>query len=279
MTTAELPVYDSAAPRRPILDESKNLWRNRDLIKLLVQRDLTVRYKRSVLGVWWTLLNPILTTIVFWVVFSAIFSRIGEGEVPYIVYLLSGILLISTFFAQGVLAAGASLVGSRGILTRVPVPPEVFSLTASLAAAVNFLIGLIPLLALELILGWGIPWTVILVPIPTLAMLGLATGVGMIIAAAAVHFFDVLDFSRVVIQLMVWMVPTFYPLVIVPESFQWVIKINPLYSYLVVFRGFVYGGTFAPTWNFVMMGGSAIAFFLIGVYVFGRSWRSLVARL
>jgi ABC-type polysaccharide/polyol phosphate export permease len=277
MTSNSTALYDSAAPRRPIIDEARSLWTHRSLIRLLVTRDLTLRYKRSVLGVWWTLLNPLLTAAVMWLVFSQIFTRVSE-DVPFIVYLLSGILLIQTFFAQGVLAAGSSLMSSGGILTKIRVPGEVFASTAAIAAGVNFSLGLIPLFAIMLITGAPTPWTIILIPIPAIAMLALVAGVGMLIAAAAVHFYDVLDFVRVILQLAIWLVPTFYPLEMIPEQFQIVIKLNPLFSYLEVFRGFLYRGSFAPTWNFVVMGVSAIVFLLLGVWAFSKSWRNMVVK-
>src|SRR5690606_4405856 len=108
-------VYDSAAPQRPIIDPFVNMWSKRGLIGLMVGRDLTLRYKRSILGVWWTILNPLLTTLVYWFVFSNIFQRQGEGGAPFVVYLLSGTLFVSTFFSQGVLAGGTSLIGGRSV--------------------------------------------------------------------------------------------------------------------------------------------------------------------
>lgn len=272
-------IYDSSAPQRPIIDPFVHMWKKRGLIGLLVGRDLTLRYKRSLLGVWWTVLNPLLTTLVYWFVFSNIVPRSGEGEAPFIVYLLSGTLLISTFFSQGVVAGGSSLMSARSILSKVRVPGEVFAVTASMAAAVNFGIGLIILAGLQVATGWGIPWTVILVPIPALAMLMFVTGIGMLIASAAIHFYDVLDFVRVLLALAIWTVPTFYPLSFIGEDLLLFIKINPLYSYLTIFRGFMYEGTFAPTWNFIYMGTSAVAMLLLGVWVFSRSWKQAAVRM
>lgn len=270
--------YDSARPRRPLFDEFTSLWTNRQLIGLLTVRDLTLRYKRSVLGVWWTLLNPLLTAAVMWMVFSQIFKRTGT-DVPFIVYLLSGIILVQTFFAQGVSASGASLISGGSILSKIRVPGEVFAFTAAAAALVNFLIGMVPLLIIMLLTGTSVPWTIVLVPIPALAMLCLVTGVGMLVASAAVHFYDVLDLTRVLLQLSIWMVPTFYPIEMIPTSFVWIVKLNPLYSYLVVFRGFVYGGVFAPAWNFAYMTISALLLLTLGVWVFAKSWRQMVVKL
>jgi len=271
-------VYDSDQPRRPIATELTNLWAYRGLLKLLVTRDLTVRYKRSTLGVWWTLLNPLLTMSVLWIVFSQFFRFDVPGNVPYIVYLLSGILLI-TFFSQGVIATGSSIVNSASVLSKVYVPAEVFSVAASVAALVNFTISLIPLLAIQLIVGVGIPWTVLLVPIPAFFLLLLVAGLGLLVASAAVYFYDVLDLTAVLTQLVGYLTPTFYPISIVPERFLPLIYANPLYSYLAIFRGFMYEGVFAPTWTFVMMIGSAVIVLLLGVWVFTRSWKNLVVVL
>ncbi len=276
--TVTSQVYDSAEVHRPFLDEAHTLWTRRSLIRLLVARELTVRYKRSVLGVWWTLLNPMLTAAVMWLVFSQLFTRISE-DVPFIVYLLSGILLIQTFFSQGVLAAGNSLIASKSILSKIRVPGEVFAFTSAVAALVNFGLGMVVLLLVMVLTGTAIPWTIVLVPLPALAMLLLVTGVGMIIASAAVHFYDTIDFVRILIQLAIWLVPTFYPIEMIPEQYQFIVKINPLYSYLEVFRGFLYRGDFAPAWNFAMMGLSAVVFVAVGVWVFSRSWRAMVVKL
>jgi ABC-type polysaccharide/polyol phosphate export permease len=269
--------YDSDISRTPLVTEFRNLWNYRGLIWLLTRRDLTVRYKRSTLGLWWTLLNPLLTTFILWMVFGQFF-RFEIPGTPYVVYLLSGILLI-TYFAQAVQASGAAIVNNAGILTKVFVPAEVFSFSTVASATVNFLISLLPMAIVQLITGVGIPWTVILVPIPILAMFALTAGIGLLVAAAAVFFYDVLDLTAVMIQLISYLTPTFYPIAIVPEWALPILYANPLFSYLEVFRGFMYQGTFAPAWNFVYMIISAIISLLLGIYVFSRSWRNLIAVL
>lgn len=271
--------YDSTASSGDIRQPFSNIWKNRALINLLVARDLTLRYKRSVLGVWWTVLNPLLTTAVYWFVFSTIFRRSTGTDVPFIVYLLSGTLLVSVFFSQGAIAGGSALIGSRTILSKIRVPGEVFSVTAAVAAAVNFLIGVAVLLIIQLATGWGVPWTAVLIAIPSFAMLLFVTGFGMLIASAAIHFYDVLDLVRVILQMVIWLVPTFYPIEIIPENLQILVKINPLYSYLVVFRAFVYEGQFPPAWSITYMAGSAVLMLLVGVWVFSRSWRNAAVRL
>ena len=271
------PIYDSSVGRRPILTEIENLRRHWGLIRLLVVRDLTVRYKRSTLGVWWTVLNPLLTSLALWIIFGQVF-RFEIPGVPYGVYLLSGILFM-TFVSQGVVTAGAAIVNGASILTKVRVPPEIFSFSASVAAGANFLLSLIPLLIVQVLTDVGIPWTMVLVPIPFVATVGLIVGIGLLVASAAVYFYDVLDLTGVLLQLVSYMTPTFYPLSIVPPHFLGVVYANPLYSYLAVFRGFAYEGVFAPAWTFVVMGATSVGLLTLGIWVFSRSWRNLVVRI
>jgi ABC-type polysaccharide/polyol phosphate export permease len=276
-----MPIYDSALARRPLISEFQNLWSYRGLVRLLVNRELTVRYKRSALGVWWTLLNPLLTTAIMWVVFGQIFGggRFGTtGDEPYVLYLLAGVLMI-TFFGQGLLATGAAITGSASILTKVYVPAEVFSFATSIAGAANFVISVIPLLAVQLIVGTGIPWTVVLAPIPVAAMLALVTGLGMLVAAAAVRFYDVVELTRVGVTLLTYATPVFYPVSIIPERFLPFVYANPLYSYLEVFRSLMYRGEIPPLWQWVMVLASALVALALGVWLFSRSWRSLVSSL
>lgn len=280
--TAVHTTYDSDVRRRPLITEFQNFWRFRGLIRLLVIRDLTVRYKRSVLGVWWTILNPMLQIAVLWIVFSNFFGRgdnLQFGE-PYIIYLTAGIL-IATFFSQGVIAAGSAIVNSRNVLIKMYIPPEIFSLAAGVAAATHFCLSLIPLFLLQLILGHGIPATVLLVPIPLVFMLMLVTGIGLLVASAAVYFRDVLDITRVLTQLLNYLVPTFWTLSLIEGSTKALalVKSNPVYSFLVVFRTWVYGGEMPPVWNVVMMVASGLVALGLGVYVFSRNWRRVVVRL
>jgi ABC-type polysaccharide/polyol phosphate export permease len=276
--TSTTLVYDSDARQPPILAEARHLHEFRGLLKLLVVRDITVRYKRSVLGLWWTLLNPLLTSAIMYLVFSQIFRFAVPGGVPFVVYLLSGVLLIN-FFALALNAVGVSLVSSAGIITKVYVPGEVFAVAAALAAGVNFLLSLVPLLVVLLITGVGIPWTIVLVPIPALAMLALVTGLGLLVATAAIRFHDTLDLVAVLVVLLGYLTPTFYPLAIVPERFQWVIEANPLYSYLTIFRELVYGAPAAPWWCWLVMLSTSLVALSLGAWTFSRRWRSLAVLL
>lgn len=269
--------YDSSRRRPPLLQEVNNLWTYRGLVKLLVIRDITLRYKRSILGVWWTLLNPLLTTAVLWLIFSQVF-RFQIPGVPFIVYLLSGVLLVN-YFSQGVSSVSNSLIANAGVLTKVYVPPEVFAAAAAAAAAVNFLLSLIPLVVVQLVLSVGVPWSALLLPVPILAMLSLITGLGLLVATAAIRFLDALDLVAIFVLLLGYLTPTFYPISIVPPDFRLAIYANPLYSFVEVFRGLAYGDELAPLWNWLVMLGVGGGMLAIGAWVFSRRWSSLAVNL
>lgn len=278
-TDSELAVYDSAARSPLLLRELGNLWAYRRLLRLLVIRDVLVRYKRSLLGVWWTLLNPLLTMAVLWLVFSNLFRfNAGVSRVPYLVYVLSGVLLV-LFFQQGVEMVASSIVVNSDVLRKVYVPAEVFSVSAGLAAGVAFAIGLVPLLLFQLGFGVGIPWTIVLVPLPALALLCLVVGAGLVVASIGVRFNDMLDFNRVILMLIGYFTPTFYPISIVPHAVRQFFEINPVYQDLNLFRNLIYGGTLSTWQPWVAAFGSGLVMLAVGLWVFARGWRTAVGMI
>jgi ABC-2 type transport system permease protein len=230
-----------------------------------------MRYKRSLLGVWWALLNPMLRVGVMWVVMAAVFRPALPG-IPYVVYLLSGIAVM-TFFEQAVQAAGASLVNSASVITKVYVPPLSFAISAVLAANVTLVATLIPLLIIQLATGVGIPWTVVLLPIPVTGLIGLATGVGLIVASLAVRFHDVLDLTTVILQVLAFATPTFYPIEAIPHSYRWIIELNPLTQVVMLFRAYVYQGQIGSWQTILACVGSGVGATVCGVVIFARGWR------
>lgn len=270
-------VYDSSRRTPAVVAAARNLVQYRGLLRLLVARDLTVRYKRSFLGVWWTLLNPMLTMGVMWVVFSQLFHLQG-GHVPYLVYLFSG-LVVFTFFQQAVMAVGSSLTASSGLLSKVYVPAEVFSVAAALAVAVNFGISVSVLLVIQVLAGPGLQASMLLAPLCALSLALFATGLGLLVATLAVRFYDAIDLTAVLITLLGYLTPTFYPESIVPARFLPLLHANPMYSQLRVFRAVFFGTEVPPAWCIAVSAGSAVAMLALGAVVFNRSWRSIAVML
>ena len=171
-------VYDSDARGAVFKDTFKAFWDYRELIILLVKRDIAVRYKRSFLGLIWTLLNPLLTSLVLWFVFITIFSaRLPDGT-QFAPYLLAGVLIV-TFFTQGFNQAADSIAQGSGILMKIYVPPQVFAFAGAVSNAVNFCFGLIALSFISLITGDGISLYFPLTIFVILFMLMYVTGLGL----------------------------------------------------------------------------------------------------
>ena len=271
-------LYDSAVKLAPVRAAIGDLYRYRALVRLLVGRDITVRYKRSVLGVVWTVLNPLITSLIMWLVFSRLFHSSIPGDVPYIVYALVGNIAV-IYFQQGISMTAASLTSSAGMLTKVYVPPVVFAFSAAFSGAMNFLFALVPLFAFQLALGPGITWTAILLPIPLLSMLFMIAGIGLFLATFTIRFDDILNFVNVLLTLFSYVTPIFYPITIVPVRDRRFFYLNPVYSYVNVFRHLAYGGPPPSSFALVIIAVTGIVGMGVGLAVFVRRWPKVAVHL
>ena len=277
-STEQLQVYDSAAPQRIILTQLKGIYERRSLLRLLVERDLTVRYKRSIIGVWWSLLNPLITTAVFFYVFNTVFRQKMNHGTLFLPYLLAGILCM-TFFSQSMLMAADSISQNSSILTKVYVRPEVFALSSTLANAINFLFGLVPLTIVLIALGKMPGSSAPLVVVFILCMVLFTTGLGLLLAIAYINFDDVRSILGILLMLFQYMTPVFYPLSALGPHTQSVIRLNPLTSYLEVFRTIWGHNASATLGNWAMMIISSVVTFLFSLFLFQKKWAKLVAKL
>jgi ABC-type polysaccharide/polyol phosphate export permease len=276
MTDVALPVYDSAERHRLVVDVARDLWGSRGLLRLLVGRQVVLRYKRSLLGVWWTLLNPLATMAVLWFVFSHIFRF--ATDVPYSVYLLSGIVLYS-FFDQALIGAATAVGDNANVLTKIYVPPIVLCAAATAAAGVNLLISVGPLLVVMVISGVSIPPTIVLIVVPGALLMLLSIGIGLLLAPLAARYQDVVELTRIFLLLGLYATPVLWPPSTLPENVERVIEWNPLFHYFEVFRALLYGDAFGPAKAWAVMIGTALLALVAGVVLFRRSWPRVVAAL
>ena len=271
-------VYDSAARGFLFKDTFSSFYTHRSLIALLVRRDLTVRYKRSFLGLFWSLLNPVITSLVLWFVFVYVFRPKLPNDTPFAPYLLAGILTI-TFFAQGITMAADSIAFGAGILQKIYVPPQVFALASAISSAVNFFFGLIALTLVSFITGDGLSWLFPLTGIVIFCMLLLVTGLGLITAILYIRYDDSRNIIVIFLSLMTYLTPVFYPKEILNPMVANVVSLNPVTSYLDVFR-FVFASTgTATTFDWVYMLGSSTVVFIIGLRFFSRQWPKSVVMM
>jgi ABC-type polysaccharide/polyol phosphate export permease len=215
----------------------------RELLRNLTVRELKVRYKRSALGFLWTLLNPLLMMAVFTLVFSAFFK--GSGLEWFPIYFLSGYLPFAFFQASSQIATG-SIVGNANLVRKVYFPRSVLPVAVVLSQLVHLGMGLGVLLAAETIIyiGWDrtFDWWFYL-PVLVLATVLLTmftTGLSLLLAAANTFLRDIGEFTTVAFLLWFYVTPVIYPLTIAPEWVQTLLKANPLYPFIALYRSALY---------------------------------------
>jgi len=271
-------IYDSQARGKVFVDTFRAFWDYRELIRLLVKRDIAVRYKRSFLGLLWTLLNPLLTSLVLWFVFITIFSAKLPDGTQFAPYLLAGVLLI-TFFTQGFNQAADSIAQGSGILMKIYVPPQVFAFAGAVSNAVNFCFGLFALAFISLITGDGISLLAPLTVVVILFMLMYVTGLGLLVSVAYVRYDDTRSIFAILISFMMYLSPIFYPKEILSGTMLNVVNANPLTSYLDVFR-FVFSNTGSASWaDWVYMGGFSTVILFLGIRSFAKAWPRTVVMM
>ena len=248
------------------------------LISLLVSRELTLRYKRSVIGIGWTLLNPILTSLVLWLVFSYVFASRLPGDQQFAPYLMAGILL-NSFFSQSLIQSAESIAGNSGLLTKIYIPPQIFAVAASLAALINFLIGLIPLTLVVFISGQSLALTLPLTLVIGACMTFFASGIGLALATLYVRFDDMRNIVNVLLMTLMYFTPVFYPVSILPPRLQAVIRLNPLTSFLDNFRWAFSNNATSTSRDWIFMFSVSLLSFFLGVIVFKKYWPRTVAML
>jgi ABC-type polysaccharide/polyol phosphate export permease len=244
----------------------RDVVKYRELIWALALKELTVRYKRSVLGFLWALLNPALSMIVL----TIVFSKIMQGSIPhYAVFVLSA-LVPWTFFLQSSTYAVESIVGNADLIKKVAVPKVIFPLAAVTSNLINLLLSFIPLALVVLIMGHKFYWTWLLLPVSTLALAIFTFGFGMIIATANVFYRDVAHIIQIILNLWFYLTPIIYKADFFPPKWQWFFKINPIVYVLNDFRLFVYYGMLPSLMSIVASFVCAGVALVIGYYLFRR---------
>lgn len=225
-------------PNRHIFNISdiKELFRFKDLFYVLADKDIKIRYKQTVLGIAWVLFQPLISTVIFTMLFSR-FVNLPSGSLPYPVFAYIG-LVFWTYFSNSVTTLSGSLIASEGILKKVYFPRLIAPLSSLMANILDFGVST-ALLFIFFVIFRVIPtpmffiWYVLGFVVITLTVLGL----GMFLAAANVKYRDVRYVLPFVIQLMIFLTPVFYPLTIVSEEKRLILAANPLTTVIETIRG------------------------------------------
>ena len=278
MTRAESTIAfpaDATNVRGGLLAPLRELFTFGEVLQELVKRDLKVRYKRSVLGVLWTMLNPLLMMIITSIVFSSLFRNTITN---FPVYVFSG-YLVWTFFSQATVSASSSILDSAGLTRKVYVPASLFPLACIAAGLINLALAVIPLCLLMLVTGAPLSWAIIILPFSAVLLGLFAYGVGLVLSAAAVFFRDAVYTYQVVLVAWMYLTPLFYPEQIIPERWRLLLYLNPVYYMVQLFRQPIYSGILPDALTLI----AAILFTVValglGWWFFDSSRKRFVAYL
>lgn len=243
-----------------------------DLLVLLVQRDVKLKYRRSFLGYIWSVLNPLLSMLVMVVVFSTMFKRSIEN---FPVYLICGNILFS-FMRESTTLAMNSVVGSASLLKKTYVPKYIFTLSKVTSCMVNFVLSLGALLIVMVATGEPFRWINFLGLVPILELYVFCVGLGLLLAATTVFFRDLRNIWSVVTLAWMYMTPIFWFMSDkLGDLGVFIRRFNPMYMFIQQFRYFIMGyqtvGIDPSAWVLMLRGAiCAVAMLIIGLFTFNR---------
>src|SRR3954462_6749270 len=275
-------------PRTPVRERLANIVKYHELLTGMVRKELKVKYKNSVLGFAWSLLNPLLYLVVFYIAFEKI---LGSSIPSFPIYLLSG-LLVWNLFSTGLGAATGSVVANAGLVKKVSFPREILPLASVGSMVVHFFLQSAVLLTVLAIARWHVAWEYLpMVPVALVALLLVTGALGILLSAVNVYLRDTQHFLELALLAWFWVTPIVYPFQLVGNRGGWFTKVwmaNPVTPIVLIFQRALYAkldntSTRPPTpllphWSYggyVAYLGMSFAFGLIvlalAVYVFGRA--------
>ena len=246
-----------------------NLKKYSFLLNQLISRDFKVKYKRSVLGVLWSLLNPILMMCVMAIVFTNVFKFSTPG-VNYLTYLLTGLTFFN-YFSEASNLSMSSVVANFSLINKIYIPKYIFPLSKCLFVGINFLLTLIPLYGVILLTGTGLNIYHLVLPLSFVFLFLFTLGVGLILSAISVFLRDMFYIYGIVIQILSYMTPIMYDINMLDPSLQILLKLNPLYHIITFARSIILYHQMQSTQSFVICTVSSIASLIIGVIVFRKN--------
>lgn len=253
----------------------KIFYQYKYLIYVLVLRDIKTKYRRSVLGVLWSMLNPLLMMIITAMVFSTLFRFDIEN---YVLYLLVG-QVVFTFFSESTNFAMGSILDNGALIRKVYVPKYLFPLARVLSSCMNLLFTFPAVFIMMIYTGQAPTWRIVSLVVPLALMLVFCLGVGLFLAAVAVYFRDMFHLYSVVLTALNYATPIFYPEKIVPPEYAFLLQWNPLYYFMQGFREVLYRGGLPDPHTTMLCAGLASGALLVGLATFRRAQNHFILAL
>lgn len=250
----------------------QELYKYRWLLEQLIARDLKKKYRKSILGYLWSVLNPLLMMLIMTIVFSKLF----RFQIPnYPVYLLSG-QLIFTFFGEATSIGMQGILANGAMIKKVYLPKYIFPFSSVLSSFTTMVFSLVALLIVMIATGTPFHGTIILIPVALLYVLVFAIGIGILLSALLVFFRDLNYLWGVFLTAVNYLTPIFYPVDILPEVARKLIILNPLFDYINFFRKIVLYGQWPTMQEHVICLGFALAAIIIGGLVFKNKQKDFI---
>lgn len=242
------------------------------LLKQLVARDFKVKYKRSVLGMAWSFLNPLLTMTVQYLVFSTLF----KSDIPnYVVYLLIGIIFFN-YFSETVSLGMTSITANANLINKVYLPKYIYPISKVFSSFVNFTLSLIPLFLVMIITKTEFHLSVILLVYDLICFIGFVIGIVLILSTLMVFFRDVQFLWSVLSMVWMYLTPIFYPASIIPENFLEIYKMNPMYQYITFARIAIIDGRSPAPSTYLWCLLCTIVSLTMGIVIFKKEKEKLI---
>lgn len=253
----------------------RNFIKYKDLLYELIRKDIKLKYKNSILGILWSMVNPLLMMAVLTIVFSNLFNNHIEN---FPVYVLSG-RLIYQFFSESTNFAMDSILVNSQLIKKVYVPKYFFPISRICSSFFTTLVSMIPLLLVMLASGMSFNWINFLAFYPLICLLITSVGVGLLLSTINVFFRDMKHLYTVTLTLIMYMTPIFYPASIIPDHFRVVIEMNPLFNILVMFREMLMDGRLPSAHVALITLLYSFFIFVIGLIVFYKKQDKFIFHL
>ncbi len=255
----------------------RELWQYRDLLSILTLRDIKLRYKQTALGVVWVILQPLIASIIFAIIFG-LFANLPSGETNYLLLVYTGILPWRTF-SSALERGGNSLISGSQLISKVYFPRLIIPTASALSVIVDFAVGLIFYFIIALILGQALTWQSIIVPLLLLYLMLIASGLSMLFSALGVYYRDFIFALPFVIQVWQYASPVVYSIDLIPESYQLLYAINPMVGIVEGFRWALLGSTNLTPSAFAVSITVGLLAFPLGILVFKRVEHSFADKI
>jgi lipopolysaccharide transport system permease protein len=247
----------------------REVWRYRDLLSMLVWRDFSCRYRQSVLGAGWAIVRPVLSVLVFTVIFGMI-ARLPSDGIPYPLFSFAA-MMPWLYFSTALANATNSVVGGQGLLTKVYFPRLVLPLASVCGGLGDLVIQFVLLIALMLWYGVAPAWSVLLVPLFIFECMVVSLALGLWLTALNVKYRDINQLVPFLVQIWMYLTPIVYSSSMVPQRFRALYSLNPLVGVVDGFRWAMLGQT-APDWSMLAISSSVVlVLFISGLYYFRRT--------